>query len=366
MTRPARPDRRRLGQHLGRLALGTGLSPWRLLGTASATRAAATATALAPLALSGCATLGDDGSAQARALLASPPADLPRAVHLAGTPFFPQTELQCGPATLAMLLHAIGHPVSPAELTPQLFVPERGGSLQIEMLAAPRRHDALATRLPQRLDAVLRELAAGHPVGVMQNLALDWVPMWHFAVLIGFDLDRREAILRSGTTREQRLDLLTFERTWARAQRWAFTVLPPEQLPATAELPAVREACLGFERVAPPARAVTAWQTAARRWQGDLVIGMGLGNSLLQAERPDDAAQAFTQVAEQTDAAAAWNNLANVRLRQGRLPEARDAARRAVLRAATAEPALQGATRATLAEVEAAFAAVAPTSVPRP
>lgn len=352
-----RPDRRRLG----RLLLGAALSrvtPWRALTGAT--------TAAVAGGLTGCATLRDDGSDQARALLASPPAALPRTVHLADTPFFAQTELQCGPAALATLLQAIGRPVTPAELTPQLFVPERGGSLQIEMLAAPRRHDAIATRLPQRLDAVLRELAAGHPVGVMQNLALDWAPMWHFAVLIGFDLGRGEAILRSGTTREQRLDLLTFERTWARAQRWAFVVLPPEQLPATAELPAVREALLGFERVAPPARAVTAWQAAAHRWPGDLVVGMGLGNSLVQAGQTDEAAQAFAQLAERTDAAAAWNNLANVRLRQGRLPQARDAARRAVLRAATAEPGLQDATRATLAEVEAAFPAAAPSAPRRP
>lgn len=355
-----RPDRRRLG----RLALGAALTrvaPWRALAGAAPLAAAS--------GLSGCATLDDAGSAQARALLAAPPSPasgLPRAVHLADTPFFSQTELQCGPATLATLLQAIGRPVSPTELTPQLFVPERGGSLQIEMLAAPRRHDALATRLPEQLEAVLREVAAGHPVGVMQNLALDWAPMWHFAVLIGYDLDRAQAILRSGTTREQRLDLLTFERTWARAQRWAFAVLPPEQLPATAELPAVREARLGFERVAPPARAVAAWQTAAQRWPDDLVIGMGLGNSLLQAGRPDDAAQAFAQVAEQTDAAAAWNNLANVRLRQGRVPEARDAARRAVLRAAAAEPALLAATQATLAEVQAALPPTAPSGSSHP
>lgn len=366
MTAPS-PERRRLG----RLALGAALSrawPWRaLIRPASATTAAM---ALAPTALTGCASWGvwaDEGSAQTRALLAAPPAGLPRAVHLADTPFFPQTELQCGPATLATLLQAIGRPVSPADLTPQLFVPERGGSLQIEMLAAPRRHDALATRLPERLEAVLRELAAGHPVGVMQNLALDWIPMWHFAVLIGYDLDRGEAILRSGTTREQRLDLLTFERTWARARRWAFAVLPPDQLPSSAELAAVREARLGFERVAPPARAVTAWQAAARRWPDDVVIGMGLGNSLLQAGHPDEAAQAFTQLAEQTDAAAAWNNLANVRLRQGRRSEAREAARRAVLRATAAEPDLIEATRATLAEVEVAFSPPATSaSSPRP
>ena len=81
----ARPDRRRLG----RLALGAGLG------------------AGLSAALGGCATGSDAGSAQSRELLARPPAGLPRTVHLADTPFFPQTELQCGPASLATLLQAI-------------------------------------------------------------------------------------------------------------------------------------------------------------------------------------------------------------------------------------------------------------------
>ena len=344
-----RPDRRRLGL----LALGAVLTrawAWRGL----------TGAAAASGALTGCATLEDAGSAQARALLASPPVDLPRQVHLADTPFFAQTELQCGPAALATLLNAIGRQVSPAELTPQLFVPERGGSLQVEMLAAPRRHDALAIRLPERLEALLRELAAGHPVGMMQNLGLDWAPLWHFAVLIGFDLDRGEAILRSGTTREQRLDLLTFERTWARAQRWAFVVRPPGDIPPTATAAALREACLGFERIAPPPRAIIAWEAAARARPADTVLGMGWGNALARAGQTDAAAQAFTAVAEATDSAAAWNNLASIRLQQGRVLDARQAARRALLRAAAAEPELLEAVRATQAEVEAALSRTSP------
>ena len=330
--RAHRPDRRRLA----RLALGASLAP---LG----------------LTLPGCASLPDGGSAQARELIARPPVGLPRAALLADTPFFPQTELQCGPASLATLLQAIGRPVTPEQLTPQLFVPERGGSLQLEMLAAPRRHDALAVRLPERLDAALRELASGRAIGVMQNLGLDWAPRWHFAVLIGFDLDRREAVLRSGTTREQRLDLLTFERTWARSGRWAFVVVPPGEVPETASVTALRDSCLGFERVAPLPRAIEAWQAAARRWPGDLVLGMGWGNALARAERLEAAEQAFAQVAEATDGAAAWNNLAQVRLQRRQLPAAREAARRAVLRAAAAEPTWLDAARTTLGEVEDAL-----------
>lgn len=306
--------------------------------------------------LSGCATWLDTGTAQTQQLLATPPAGLPRRVLLDATPFHPQTELQCGPAALATLLGAAGRPVTPESLMPEVFVPGRGGSLQIELLGATRRHDAVSTVLPPRLDALLQEVAAGHPVGVMLNLGLSWVPLWHFAVVVGFDLGREEVLLRSGQTRELHLPLRTFERTWARSQHWAFVALPPEALPTTASLAAVRDGLIGFERAAPPARAVVAWQSAWHRWPGDVVIGMGLGNSQVAAGDAPVALRTFAQVAEVTDSAAAWNNLASLRLQTGDLPGARQAARQAVLRASVAEPAMLSAAQATAAEVAAASA----------
>ena len=304
--------------------------------------------------LGGCATWRDADTAQTQALLATPPAGLPRQVRLDATPFHPQTELQCGPATLAMLLGAAGRPTSPEALTPEVFVPGRGGSLQVEMLAAARRHDAIGTRLPPRLDALLPSLAAGQPVGVMLNLGLSIAPLWHFAVVVGYDLDREDMLLRSGETRELRMPLRTFERTWARSQHWAFVVLPPEEVPVAAALPAVREGRLGFGRVAPAARAAVAWRSALQRWPDDVVLGMGLGNSLLAAGDTPGAMGTFEGLAQATDSAAAWNNLAHLRLQTGDRAGATTAARRAVQRAATAEPTLLATAQATLAEVEAA------------
>lgn len=339
------------------------LGPLRLRRRLSHRLARRGATLVAVLALagmgtglSGCATWLDAGTAQAQQLLAAPPAGLPRRVLLDATPFHPQTELQCGPAALATLLGAAGRPVTPEALTPEVFVPGRGGSLQIEMLGAARRHDAVSTVMPQRLDALLQEVAAGHPVGVMLNLGLSVVPLWHFAVVVGFDLDREELLLRSGQTRELHLPLRTFERTWARSQHWAFVALPPEAVPATASLTAVRDGRIGFERAAPPARAVAAWQSAWQRWPNDLVIGMGLGNSQVAAGDAPAALRTFAQVAEATDSAAAWNNLASLRLHTGDLVGARQAARQAVLRASAAEPAMLPAAQATQAEVAAANA----------
>lgn len=304
--------------------------------------------------LSGCASWLDAGTAQTQQVLSAPPAGLPRRALLDDTPFFPQTELQCGPAALATLLGAVGRPVSPEALRDEVFLPGRGGSLQIEMLGAARRHDAVSTVLPPRLDALLQEVAAGHPVGVLLNLGLSVVPLWHFAVVVGYDLDRETLLLRSGETREQPFQMRTFERTWARSQHWAFVALPPDTLPATATLAAVREGRIGFERAAPAARAVLAWQAASQRWPDDTVIGMGLGNSQVAAGDTAAALRTFARVAEATDSAAAWNNLASLRLQGGDLAGARQAARQAVLRAAAAEPAMLAAAQATLAEVDAA------------
>jgi len=328
----------------------------RLARTASRTLAAVWVAASLGTGLSGCATWLDAGTAQTQQLLAAPPANLPRRALLDATPFHPQTALQCGPAALATLLGAAGRPVTPEALTPEVFLPGRGGSLQIEMLGATRRHDAVSTVLPPRLDALLQEVAAGHPVGVMLNLGLSVAPLWHFAVVVGFDLDRQEVLLRSGETRELHLPLRTFERTWARAQHWAFVALPPEAVPATATLAAVRDGRIGFERAAPPARAVVAWQSAWARWPGDVVIGMGLGNSQVAAGDTPAALRTFAQLAEATDSAAAWNNLASLRLQTGDLPGARHAAQQAVRRASTTEPAMLPAAQATQAEVAAAGA----------
>jgi hypothetical protein len=327
--------------------------PWAAL-----LRAALTAGAL--LSLPGCASWptwpGNAGDAadqvdQSTALLAAPHPDLPDQASLPGVPFFAQTALQCGPAALATVLGAAGLPTSPEQLAPEVFVPARGGSLQIEMLAAARRHGAVSTRLPPELGAVLREVAAGHPVVVLLNLGLSWYPVWHYAVLVGYDLPRRELLLRSGQTRELALPLFTFEHTWARSQRWAFVALPPAVLPAAADEPALVQGRTAFERAAPPDQAMLAYQAALQRWPGNLTLGLGLGNATQATGDTAGAAVVFERLARQQGSAVAWNNLAMARLKLGDGASAVQAARQAVQRAHSAEPAWLSAAQATLADV---------------
>lgn len=276
---------------------------------------------------------------------------LPRQHELTGTPFFPQTLHHCGPAALATALNAVNISVTPDQLAPEVYIPSRKGSLQIEMLAAARRHGALSIKIAPRLDALLKEVAAGNAVVVMQNLGLSWVPTWHYAVVVGYDLDKELIWLRSGTTKRFEMTLSTFQRTWERSQYWAFVVLRPGNLPAGAELDSVIKALIAFEKTAAAYAAQAAYAAAVKRWPDNLVLLMGLGNSAYVAGDLPGAASAFRDaISAHPDAAAAYNNLANVLLAQGEAPAAKEAAEKA-LQLAGKDQNLQSQINKTLDEI---------------
>jgi hypothetical protein len=280
--------------------------------------------------LSACASLT---ASQTRALLAQPPADLPARVEWTQVPFFPQEINQCGPAALATALGAVGVPIAPEVLGTAVFVPAREGSLQIEMLAAPRRHGHIATRIRPDLVSLLREVAAGQAPVVLLNLGLSIQPLWHYAVVVGYDLPAGEILLRSGTVQREVTPLSTFEHTWSRSSQWAFVVLPPDRLPAQADEAAVTEARIAFERVAPAPQAALAYRTAWQRWPDSLLLGLGLGNTLYAAGELPEAEAAYARVAQRHDSAPSWHNLARVRLERRDLTGAHTAAEAAVRRA---------------------------------
>jgi hypothetical protein len=255
---------------------------------------------------------------------------LPARAEVASVPFHPQTENSCGPAALAMVLGWSGVPVEPNDLAEQVFTPGREGSLGHDLVAAARRTDRLA--LPVHgLEPLLAELAAGHPVLVLQNLGLDWYPQWHYAVAIGYDLEAGTLTLHSGEEAGQVMPLTTFARTWQRAEQWALVVLPPDSLPATADATSVLRAAAGLEQAGRYEAAGAAYAAALGRWPDSLAALIGLGNARYAAGHLAAAEAAFrTAVSFHPREAAAWNNLAHVLAEKGDLSEARAAAKRAV------------------------------------
>lgn len=279
------------------------------------------------LAMVGCATL----SPQTQALKATPPAGLPPRAELADVPFFPEEDNQCGPATLAMAVNAAGVQVSPEALREQVYLPDRKGSLQVEMLAGARRHGLIALELAPRLEDVLREVADGTPVVVLQDLGLKALPLWHYALVVGYDLDSAELVLRSGLERRQKLPFALFENTWRPGDYWAMVAVPPDRLPKTATESAYASAAAALERTGQTQAAKTAYTTLLARWPDSLVGWFGLGNTAYDLGDVRQAETAFRKATEvRPESAEAFNNLAQTLMDQGRLAEALQAAQQAV------------------------------------
>jgi hypothetical protein len=288
--------------------------------------AALPATALAAL-FAGCA-----GSPR---LAEGLPSAAPRSIELASVPFHPQEDFQCGPAALATVLGASGVAVAPAVLAPQTFIPKRKGTLQAELIGAARRHGRVAYVLPGHGDALVAELSEGRPVLLLQNLGADFLPRWHYAVLIGYDADKNVAILRSG--RQQRLEMRwqRFAASWHRAGRWAIATLPPQAIPSHATADRYLESVIGLEAAGQREAAASAYDTAIARWPEEPLFWLGRGNAAYAGGDLEAAADKYlraTLLAPRN--AAARNNLALTLADAGCLREAQRQLERAAAFAA--------------------------------
>lgn len=300
-------------------------------------------TLVALLALGGCVSLP-----QTEALRESGHAGLPAQVELVDVPYYPQEDLMCGPTSLAMALNAVGVNAKVASLTEQVYLPGREGSLQIEMLAAARRNGALAYQLAPELRGVLQEVAAGTPVVALLNLSgVKLWPLWHYAVVVGYDLEREEIILRSGPDPRRVTALGFFEFLWKDGGYWAMAAVPPDRVPATAQEQPYAVAAAALELVR-RREAGQAYRALLSRWPENLIGLIGLGNVEHTEGNLAAAEAAFKRAAAaHPQSAVALNNLAQTLADLGRLAEAETTARAAVALGGATLPAAQS----TLAQI---------------
>jgi tetratricopeptide (TPR) repeat protein len=276
---------------------------------------------------SGCASLMPQTKELARGGL---PQGLPEKVELTETPFFPQLEYQCGPAALATALAAAGAKVTADELVPQVYIPERKGSLQVEMLAAARRNGMIAYPLAPRFEDMLREIAAGTPVVVLQNLGV-FTSGWHYAVAMGYDYNFGTLVLRSGTKEREVMPFAAHEVVWMRSGYWAMVAVPPERIPATAEEKSWLNAIAAFERAGDARRALVAYRTFLGRWPENVNAYVGLANTHHALGELNEAEAALRDAARrEPDSVVVLNNLAQTLSDLGRHSEALPVIERAV------------------------------------
>ncbi|MFT5221319.1 MAG: tetratricopeptide (TPR) repeat protein [Planctomycetota bacterium] len=252
-------------------------------------------------------------------LLSENPPDIPQLVELSEVPFNPQIEYYCGPAALASIISYRGIAVSPEQLGPLIYVPGLKGSLQAEVVSATRQFDLLPVELDGRLDSILREIAAGNPVFVLQNLGLDIAPVWHYEVVIGYDIDAGIFILRSGEHKRIYREFAVFERVWQRAGYWALSIVDARSIPASANEQRYLDAVIDMESVGRVETARIAYQTAIVRWPQSTLALTGLGNTAYAMNDYAEAEVAFQAALDINPLQPSlWNNLAYTLAQLGR------------------------------------------------
>jgi tetratricopeptide (TPR) repeat protein len=239
-------------------------------------------------------------------------------VELVDTPFFPQRRYQCGPAALATVLAASQVRVTPEEIEPLVYLPGRKGSLQIEMLAAPRKYGRLSYRLEPDLAAIVSELRAGRPVLVLHNYGLPLWPRWHYAVVIGHDAQKDQLLLRSGLQPREAWSARNFMRAWDNGDRWGVVMLRPGELPTAPDKDRYLEAAAAFEKVAAPHEAWLAFNSAVNAWPNEPVAWIGRGTAKYRDMAFREAAADYSAALRlEPSHAGARNNLAMTLLKHG-------------------------------------------------
>lgn len=241
------------------------------------------------LALTACQT-----PPQTKQLLAAPP-DIVRQHVIAQVPFYPQQQYFCGPTTLAEVAGFYGLEKSPLDIAPDTFIPGLEGTLQIEMVAATRQLGLVAYEQKHANMSQLLSLVADNiPVIVLQNNSIAWLPQWHYAVVIGYDIDTAEVILHTGVTEAHRLNFATFERTWQRGNHWMLAMLPGDKISAQLDPFLFTKACQDLLSTRQPDAGVAALIAATRQWPDYWLPYFLLGNHYFSSQ-PVIAARWFAQ-----------------------------------------------------------------------
>lgn len=237
------------------------------------------------------------------------------------------------------------------ELDSRTFIPQKGGTLQIELMAAARANGFVVYELEPNIDALVTELSSGHPVIVLVNRSFAWYPLWHYAPVTGYDAQTQRLLIHFANEANEAVSLNTFGAIWKRSENWGVVLLAPGQLPATATPRKFLSCVYELEKLGMAKEAISSYEAAHVRWPQDVEILFALGNAYYGLHQVSKAEEMYRKIVliDATNPLA-LNNLADIRFRLGKVQEALEL----LNQAKTDNAAIQSLLNATRQEIEKA------------
>jgi tetratricopeptide (TPR) repeat protein len=229
------------------------------------------------------------GCAAEQAETAGPSGRLPAAMA-AGVPFHPQKGFRCGPAAMAAMLEWTGIAVTPADLEGRFYGEAPDPRARLEETA--RTYGRLAYPV-SGTEQMLNELAAGHPVLMLENLGVASQPLWNCAVAVGYRDNGATLLINGGAQPARPRPRRTVERLWAETEEWGMVVLRPGDLPATATAAGMVNAARDLAQAGRTWEAVLTYDATLSQWPRDAEALMGLGAGLYALGDVRGAADAY-------------------------------------------------------------------------
>lgn len=196
-------------------------------------------------------------------------------------------------------------------------IPAKHGTLQDELTAQGRHSGFVVYPLSPSLDALISEVEAGHPVIILMNRGLAAIPIWHYAVVTGYDPAHAALLIHLGSTPHEAIPLTTADLMWQRSGRWGIVPLPPAHTAVGATPRSALKAIWELE-ASDPDGAVDAYTSALRRWNGDNDLSFALASATQRQGDPIRAEALYREIlARDPDYLPAINNLAWILYRRG-------------------------------------------------
>jgi len=250
--------------------------------------------------------------------------EFPQYIHLSDVPFFPQEPLLCGPAALATVIHFYDQKTTPGLLTERLWTPEVEGTFGIDMVSATRTKNLLAIDAPANLEELLLLTSQGWPSIHLLNLGFKKLPQWHYAVLVGYDLNSQEVLLRSGRVRVRKMSFKHFLRAKDLADNWSLVPATLESIPRLDNWRPVYKELLNVAEVKPSLKHQL-FSAGNNVYPDQWQFVFAYANTMFELNQFSKSTHAYESAIKLSpNSASVWNNLAYSQAEQGCLDLAKE------------------------------------------